>query len=87
MGTKLFPGGVETLLQCKAYLCKPCVRTVEKLIRLRPVRRGGVGGGGGWDSMGFGRTPLFRAYSPTSRILLAQAVYSAAAAASRLAWN
>ena len=32
--TELFPGGVETIFPCKAYLCN-LVRTVEKLIRLR----------------------------------------------------
>ena len=35
VATELFPGGVETIFPCKAYLCKLCVRTVEKLIRLR----------------------------------------------------
>ena len=34
VGIKLFPGGVETLFPCKADMCKPCVRTVEKLTRL-----------------------------------------------------
>ena len=35
MATELFPGNVETVLLCKSYLCKPCVRGVEKLIKLK----------------------------------------------------
>jgi len=33
--TELFPGNVETVFPCKSYLCKPCVRGVEKLIKLK----------------------------------------------------
>ena len=35
MTTDLFPGCVEAVFVSDAYLCKPCVRTVEKLIKTR----------------------------------------------------
>ena len=35
MATALFPGGVETVFPRKSYLCKQCVRAVERIIKLR----------------------------------------------------
>ena len=35
MTTEVFPGCVETVFESDAYLCKPCVRAVEKLIKTR----------------------------------------------------
>ena len=32
MATALFPGGVETVFPRKSYLCKQCVRAVERII-------------------------------------------------------